>query len=398
MTVFVGKSYHGACLVPVRIVTFAILVVGAGLAMFDQRLGAQGTNAPQNETSAEDSPDPKPPSPIPASPPPPATQRSMYNPSRRPDRPRLEILPQIASFILPGFDQWWEGQYIAGAAYSGTATFSVLLASSGSREIQDARDREAKAARESSGGADANEESQNSELDQKGFTERKVMLALQTYQSMGGLSAYHSFRTSVQTRRPGGQYQFLTKEETPRQILQAPFRFDHLLRQSTIWPLAVGATIAVLITKATADGIDSGELKDEIRRSEFTSADGLYAMGFSYNAGTHEEAVFRGWILPVTMEYVGSPFWSNMITATLFAAAHLGSNSRPIPQFLLGYYLGWRTQKNDWTISESIFIHTWWDVIAFATAYQFESVPKSGKTTAEIAPAIFWLPPLSLTF
>ena len=74
--------------------------------------------------------------------------------------------------------------------------------------------------------------------------------------------------------------------------------------------------------------------------------------------------------MPVTNYYVKSPWVSNLITALLFGAAHFGGdNTFPLPQALAGYYFGYVTQKNDWGIGESIFIHTWLDVIAFLVGY-----------------------------
>ena len=60
------------------------------------------------------------------------------------------------------------------------------------------------------------------------------------------------------------------------------------------------------------------------------------------------------------------------MTATVFAAAHYSNhNQLPIFQLLSGWYLGYVTQRNDWSVSESIFIHSWIDVIAFTAAFAF---------------------------
>ena len=83
--------------------------------------------------------------------------------------------------------------------------------------------------------------------------------------------------------------------------------------------------------------------------------------------------------MPMAMEWTDSEFLSNSMTATVFAAVHYSSaNKIPWPQFAMGWYLGWVAQRNDWTLSESIFIHTWWDVIIFLTEWSFtENAHKS---------------------
>src|SRR5690606_36713047 len=96
--------------------------------------------------------------------------------------------------------------------------------------------------------------------------------------------------------------------------------------------------------------------------------DFLTLSAISYNAGVGEEALFRGWMMPVWQETFHSKFWSNTITALIFAAGHI-SDELPVPwpQFAIGYYLGHLTQKNYWTLSESVFIHSWSYVIILAS-------------------------------
>ena len=46
----------------------------------------------------------------------------------QPQRPRSFFLSPLASFFLPGFDQWYEGQYSAALFYSGGAVSGLALA------------------------------------------------------------------------------------------------------------------------------------------------------------------------------------------------------------------------------------------------------------------------------
>ncbi|MGE3760274.1 MAG: lysostaphin resistance A-like protein, partial [Pseudobdellovibrionaceae bacterium] len=143
-------------------------------------------------------------------------------------------------------------------------------------------------------------------------------------------------------------------------LMMAPFHFSHLLKPTTFIPLGV---------LAYAIGSSRGEYK----KRPLNSSDGFFAGGISYNAGVGEEALFRGYLMMNLRESWGSDFWSNAATATVFGLAHLSpSNRAPVAQLALGYYLGWITQRNDWTLSESIFLHAWWDVLAIAAALEYD--------------------------
>lgn len=302
------------------------------------------------------------------------------------DQPRGYFFPPLVSLFLPGFDQWWEGQYSSAFIYSGIAVGGYVYAAHAQQDVK----------------ANPNPDDEDDNvLDAKGIAERKVMLGLLTAQGAGGISAYHSFRSAVRTRK--GKFEFLKYEESPKDIMLAPFRFDFLSRKTTFIPLGVGLAVAAISIAA----LDQDKT-DDMERSRFTGADAFFSSALSYNAGTHEEAVFRGWLMPTIMEWSGSETFSAVSSAAIFAAAHLSTNERPIPQFALGWYWGYLSQRNDWTISEGVFIHAWWDVIFFATGYQFEKIKKSdkpatstglrvGQTGLDRQPS-FWLPPLAFVF
>ena len=252
---------------------------------------------------------------------------------QEPDRKRSVIGPPLLSFVLPGFDQWTEGQYGWGAGYSGVAVAGAQLMrfSDGNPGINTYNDRD-----------------------------RLATLGAQIFQTSGGFSAYHSFRTAVRTRKPHGEYSFLTHEETPGDLMLAPFRFDFITRPTTFAPLLALTGLLVVAAKVSKPP----------PRVHLTATDAAFTFAFSYNAGTHEEAVFRGWMMPVWMHYVNNEILSNLFTSVLFAAAHFSpSNPIPWPQFLVGFYLGQVTQWREWTLAESIFIHTWYDVIAIGALY-----------------------------
>jgi membrane protease YdiL (CAAX protease family) len=319
----------------------------------------------------------------------PAAVRSPFVPVRSPERPRSDLWMPMVNLLLPGFDQWWEGQYPYAAAYTGVYLGGQLYASTvaarNDLEGQMSRRREEKRAR--------GEDESDVTIDAKDITVRKYLLGQLLAQGASGMSAWHAFRTAAESRRAGGQYGFLATTETPADVLLAPFAFHHLRESTTLIPLGVAAALSGLIL--------ASEPPEGTERAAFTGADGVFTAAYSWNAGTHEEALFRGWLMPVMYEYWDNGFVANLVQSVLFAAAHLGTNPQPIPQLFLGYHLGYVSQKRRWTLSEAVFIHTWWDVIAFGIAYHYkqsEPEPLAHATPPRLPNPVLWLPPLWINF
>lgn len=290
-----------------------------------------------------------------------AQEKSFYKPPSsfslvyEPSRPRSVFWAPFVSFILPGFDQWWEHDFKAGAIYSGFAFSANLYANYHFESLHD---------------DPYQREQMYQELKTDPYTKnahfRRYRLGSQIYQTMGGLSAYHSFRSAITSRWPHGEFTFLQQsDESPANLLLAPFQFKYLLKPSTFIPLM---SISILVA---IDQMASNEAfkKAGLKRSHLTGEDILFSSTYSFNAGIHEEAMFRGWILPLAFSYTENYFWANFISSSIFALSHLETNSFPIVQGLLGYHLGMTTIENNWSLSEAIFIHTWWDVIAFLSLY-----------------------------
>ena len=61
-----------------------------------------------------------------------------------------------------------------------------------------------------------------------------------------------------------------------------------------------------------------------------------------------------------------------------------------------GLLLRYLVATASYAISEGVFIHAWWDVIAFVTAYNYKTKPKDD--TGHILRPVLWLPPLELNF
>ncbi|MCB0391671.1 MAG: CPBP family intramembrane metalloprotease [Bdellovibrionales bacterium] len=279
------------------------------------------------------------------------------------EKPRSTFWAPLASVLLPGMDQWWEKQWSSAGIYSGMAIsgYTIMLGTARKDEF---------------GKSEYPDLGDINDLAEWGDRERKFILGGQLVQVAGSLSAYQSFRTAAHSH--GSKYNFLPKNEDTGDILLAPFKFEHLLRPTTYIPLSIFALLVSLdysgLDNPTSINIDDSGL--------------IGAM--SYGAGTGEEAMFRGWLMPMFYEKMDNYFWSNTTTAALFGAAHLSSyNQLPIGQTLIGWYLGWVTQRNGWSVQESVFIHAWWDVIAFSYAYFNSNSDKE---------AYLALPPFRMSF
>ena len=302
---------------------------------------------------------------------------SIFAPRNKPGEPRNYVLSPIISLLLPGFDQWWEGQYLAAGLYSTTAIlgyqYAALYKDDYDRKIQSERYLRL-----------SSEERENERT--HGEIERKIQYGQQIAFAAGSFSAYHSFRTAVTTQQQYGKFAFLNKEETPLDLLASPFHFRYLKQATTIIPLGIIAALHLVTINANYSK------NDEFEKDPLTKSDMAFTLGTSYNAGTHEEALFRGFLMPVLHEWMGNGFWSNTTQALVFASAHLNTVKVPLPQLALGWHLGWVTQKNEWQIGEAVFIHTWWNVFAFLSTFQV----KKRNPNAEIPPLL--LPPLEIRF
>lgn len=302
---------------------------------------------------------------------------AAFTPKYNPDRVRSVFWAPLFSLFIPGLDQWMEGQYGYATAYTGVALAGYQIADYNRQRLRDEYD---------TWEYDTQPKEVKENRQTFGERERRLAYGSQMAFAAGSFSAYHAFRTAVPGQQKIGRFEFLKESETPKDILLAPFRFDYLRRPSTWIPLGVIAGLGIL-----SHGAELGE-GSEYEKRVLNRSDYLYTMGISYAAGTHEELLFRGWLLPVTRQMTGGDLSANLITTAAFALAHLGTTQMPVPQALLGFHLGWVTQQNNWTLSESIFIHTWWDVFAFLMQYELQ------KKDPRAAPAALWLPPIQLTF
>ncbi|MBT4761581.1 MAG: CPBP family intramembrane metalloprotease [Bdellovibrionaceae bacterium] len=251
--------------------------------------------------------------------------------------PRSYFWPQVATFILPGFDQWYEGQDSAGTFYTGLAVSGLALSLT-----------------------TVSYDENNYAYYETDAMEELSIIGGKTYQTAASLSAYASFRSSVRTQKPMGNFLFLKQEETVDELMLAPFDFSMIKRPTTYIPLGILAAYMI-------DEISNIKNSDP---RPIGGNDIIFSGVISYEAGVEEEALFRGWLQPAMMQVFDSEFASVAVTGALFGAAHpVIDGQYPVIQTVAGWYLGYLTVKNNWTLRESIFLHTWWDIIAFTGGF-----------------------------
>ncbi|MFW5947815.1 MAG: CPBP family intramembrane glutamic endopeptidase [Gemmatimonadota bacterium] len=240
-----------------------------------------------------------------------------------------EFVIPLASTMVPGLGQYIDGAYLAGAAYTGAFVAGVALGPEIANGDVDTGDPWPRAAR-----------------DQAGY---QVVHSAFTAQLLSGWDA---FQRAVPALQRDGKYDFLTTRENVGDLLTAPFDMEFLGRPTT-W--------AYLAYTGVVTGIVLAHRESGTEYEPFRPHDAGFAGALSYNAGVGEEALFRGWLLPMLHQKTGQRFWlANGIQASLFGRAH-GANGT-LFHVLSGLYKGWVTQRNDWSIRESIFHHFWYDV------------------------------------
>jgi membrane protease YdiL (CAAX protease family) len=171
----------------------------------------------------------------------------------------------------------------------------------------------------------------------------------------GALSAWDAFHRAVPAMQRQGRYGFLPRREHVRDLLGAPFDHRFLARWTTWVDLAQTAAVTALILSDRDPGASY---------HPFRAHDAAFAASFSMHAAVGEEALFRGWVLPLLHERTGEWFWvANGVQAGLFGAAHLpDANWYAAVIGAWAAWEGWIVRRNQWSVRESVFHHFWYDV------------------------------------
>ena len=264
-----------------------------------------------------------------------------------PHKIKSDLFLPIPSVFLPGFGQCFQGE-MSWLAYSGAALGGIFLAVNGNSDLRkDSVYREGRTPGPTDG--------------VKSWPVRKILLGSLAYQGAGFMSAYSTFRSAVPVfQREDKKYLFLNNQEPLGNLFKAPFQLSYLAKPTSSIPLG-------LLTGAIGYIVIDQRLSHKNSNWLFSWDDGVFSSTLAYNAGVSEEALFRGYLLPLAYQYTGETWiLANGLQATLFGLAHYSSKNRyPFPQAIIGYYLGYLTRKNNWTLGQSIFTHFWWDALLF---------------------------------
>lgn len=185
-------------------------------------------------------------------------------------------------------------------------------------------------------------------------------------QSAGFLSARDAFLRAVPAMQQQGKYKFLTTPEGLPELLSAPFDFRFLKRWTT-W-VDIGQT-------ALMTGLVLSERTSSKTYYPYRVQDGAVVFGIAANAGISEEAMFRGYLLPMIYEKSGKFWVANATQAAIFGIGH--GPAGLLFQGPWGLWEGWLVRRNDWSIRESIFHHFWYDFAVITAAAVVEAKPVS---------------------
>jgi len=249
------------------------------------------------------------------------------------------------SFFIPGGGHFRQGEWGVGATY---LTTELGLASWGY--------------------------SQRNELS-PGELNVPYFYALQIH-NMGIYTAYRNARRSWRNRGYRLPY-----DPTPTpQLIGAPFRWKYMSSPWVYGAALAGVGLNYLAAVADKDRRRYRDIVD--MRLQGTNRDRrngtvsytAYWIPISFGAGVTEEMLFRG-IVQTEWEERSSPEKARLGASALFGAAHLDDPTDSATwvnagfAFLAGLYLGWRTQVNNYRLSEAIAAHTWFDITAGLTIF-----------------------------
>ena len=258
-----------------------------------------------------------------------AAAQELDPPLGRPvEQPRggSEFWIPFGSILVPGLGQYIHAGLWPGLAYSGVAVGGYAL----------------------SGQGDATLDVPRNARDQLAF--EGLHLAATT----GMLSAWDAFHRALPAHRGAGRYGFFTPDEDLGDLLTAPLDFRFLGRWTTLADLAFTAGVTAWVLTEGPD--------DRAYRT-YQWHDAAFATSLSLNAAVGEEALFRGWLLPMLTQKLDESFWlANFIQAGLFGLGHPQAEEFAIVIAAGAFYGGWQTRRNDWSIREVIFQHFWYDV------------------------------------
>ena len=254
-------------------------------------------------------------------------------------RPTSDFWRPLTSVAIPGLGQLGDGAPGAAAGFLGTALLGYGLYFTGDTA-----------------------EASLSDIPRSPRGQQSLA-GLELATAAGFLSAYDAFHRQVPSFQLDGKYAFLTAHEPLGRVMLAPFDPSMLKRWTTWIDLAHTAIITTVLVAT--------ETKPGKRYLPFRAHDGALAGTLSYGAGTGEEGAFRGWLYPMLYQHLGKRWvLADGIQAAIFGSLHVpqaGAFAADITVW--GFYEGWLTRRNGWSVRESAFQHFWYDAIIFTATF-----------------------------
>lgn len=243
----------------------------------------------------------------------------------------LVFLP-LASLLLPGFGQYWDGE--RGWPYT-TAAVAGLLAA----------------------GAASSAHGESAEFSLTKIESQAMLLGAQLWLDAALLSSYETYRHRIIDEL--GSPEDLSSVSS---ILLAPADFRALTHFRVLipWVLIGALGIGSAFIDEENTSYSSGPFE------EFRWHDGVFSLGASYGAGVGEEAFFRGYMLHGLDRVAGwHPLVANLAQSSVFAASHADFSYAFLVRMGFGMYSGWLAQSANYNLRDAVFLHTWWDLFLF---------------------------------
>jgi hypothetical protein len=236
----------------------------------------------------------------------------------------------LASIFLPGFGQEMDDEHTKSILLAGQGISGILIASNALQKQVDYN--------------------KTPVLDENYQQDIRLQLLIggSMYTNAGLLSAFDVFNSRLKAYQAEGKFEFLPHNQNLTDLYKAPFHFSYLKKSTTWIPFLIAMGLGY-------EGLMSPPHPNQIHARGIDGAAGAY---LSYNAGTGEEAYFRGALYPTLYESWNGHWTANATQALVFGYMH---GPEPYPQILAGWYLGWLAEKNGFDLGEGIFVHAWWD-------------------------------------
>lgn len=151
-------------------------------------------------------------------------------------------------------------------------------------------------------------------------------------------------------------------QSSVEKVLLAPWHLRHL-KNPWVSGMVIASGGIALAMMYSANGM-------KLLGDEFAPTKSWLKHPFEETLGSPwEEAVFRGFIMSQGEHTLGwSPWAANLLQGILFLHPHPRGGVRPIA-LVTGFYLGFLTQKFDYSLEEATFAHFWQNTLVAMAMY-----------------------------